>query len=105
MSDTALPWSLSLCLIASAIMLVVGITKNIVDASWQHKCVDAGVAEFYIGDEGQRLVCAWLGNSRAVAARHYLQVTEEDFESAAKCAATGGHNGPQPVTKNPASGP
>lgn len=33
------------------------------------------------------------------------KLAEEDFEGAAKCAATGGHNGPQPVTKNPANGP
>ncbi|MCA9295077.1 MAG: site-specific integrase, partial [Phycisphaerales bacterium] len=27
-------------------------------------------------------VCAWLGNSPTVAARHYLQVTDEDFDRA-----------------------
>jgi len=30
------------------------------------------------------VVCVWLGNSRAVAAKHYLQVTEDHFERAAK---------------------
>ena len=29
------------------------------------------------------VVCAWLGNSRSVAEKHYLQVTEEHFEKAA----------------------
>lgn len=29
------------------------------------------------------VVCAWLGNSRAVAQEHYLQVTDEHFEQAA----------------------
>jgi integrase len=29
------------------------------------------------------VVCAWLGNKRAVAAEHYFQVTETDFERAA----------------------
>jgi len=29
------------------------------------------------------VVCAWLGNSQAVAAKHYLQVTDEHFERAA----------------------
>lgn len=28
------------------------------------------------------VVCAWIGNSAAVAAKHYLQVTEEDFARA-----------------------
>jgi len=34
-------------------------------------------------------VCSWLGNSPVVAAKHYLQVREEDFTraSAVKCAA------------------
>ncbi len=26
------------------------------------------------------VVCAWLGNSQAIAAKHYLQVTEDHFE-------------------------
>lgn len=33
------------------------------------------------------VVCAWIGNSEAVAAKHYLQVTEGDFERAATGAA------------------
>jgi integrase len=33
------------------------------------------------------VVCAWLGNTAAVAAEHYLQVTEEDFISAAQIPA------------------
>lgn len=28
------------------------------------------------------VVCAWMGNSKAIAAKHYLQVTDEDYESA-----------------------
>jgi len=28
------------------------------------------------------VVCAWIGNSQAVARKHYLQVTEEHFERA-----------------------
>jgi hypothetical protein len=49
-------------------------------------------------------VCAWIGNSQPVAAKHYLQLTDERFdraagispnEIAAKCAAerarTDGH--------------
>jgi len=30
------------------------------------------------------VVCAWIGNSQPVAAKHYLQVTDEHFEQAAK---------------------
>lgn len=34
------------------------------------------------------VACKWIGNSAAVAAKHYLQVTQADFEKgAAKCAA------------------
>ena len=29
------------------------------------------------------VVCAWIGNSEAVAAKHYLQVTSEHFQKAA----------------------
>jgi hypothetical protein len=28
------------------------------------------------------VVCAWIGNSQAVAAKHYLQTTDEHFEKA-----------------------
>ena len=28
------------------------------------------------------VVCEWIGNSELVASRHYLQVTDEDFEKA-----------------------
>jgi hypothetical protein len=30
------------------------------------------------------VVCAWIGNSERVVAKHYLQVTEEHFAQAAK---------------------
>ena len=32
----------------------------------------------------EHVVCAWIGNSKAVAREHYLQVTDEHFEQAAK---------------------
>ncbi|NOS99424.1 MAG: site-specific integrase [Phycisphaerales bacterium] len=35
------------------------------------------------------VVCAWIGNSQAVAAKHYLQVTDEHFERAAMSAPGG----------------
>jgi hypothetical protein len=28
------------------------------------------------------VVCSWIGNSQLIAAKHYLQVTDEDFEKA-----------------------
>lgn len=38
------------------------------------------------------VVCAWIGNSEKVAAEHYLQVREEDFQRAAKAGQkTGQH--------------
>jgi len=33
------------------------------------------------------VVCAWIGNTQAVAAKHYLQVTDDHFEKAAQKAA------------------
>jgi hypothetical protein len=33
------------------------------------------------------VVCEWIGNSPAVATKHYLKVTDADFERAAKCGA------------------
>ena len=32
----------------------------------------------------EHVVCAWIGNSKAVAREHYLQITEEHFEQAAR---------------------
>lgn len=43
-------------------------------------------------------VCAWIGNSRAVAAGHYLQVTDADWQRAtggAECGALGAQNAAQ----------
>ena len=33
------------------------------------------------------VVCAWIGHNQLIAAKHYLQVTDDDFERAAKGAA------------------
>ena len=41
------------------------------------------------------VVCAWIGNSRAVAAKHYLQVRDEDFARAATLVAGGAESGAQ----------
>ena len=35
------------------------------------------------------VVCAWLGNSEAIARKHYLQVREVDFQKAARIPARG----------------
>jgi len=43
------------------------------------------------------VACAWIGNTRAVAAKHYLQVTDEHFEQA---AAT-----PEKAVQNPVQQP
>ena len=37
------------------------------------------------------VVCAWIGNSALIANKHYLQVTEADFERGAKSDAIRGH--------------
>jgi hypothetical protein len=45
------------------------------------------------------VVTAWIGNSEPIAAKHYLQVTDADFERAAQNAAqqpqAKAENGPQ----------
>ncbi len=38
------------------------------------------------GEFPEHVVCAWLGNSKAVAREHYLQVRDSDFERAADSA-------------------
>ena len=43
------------------------------------------------------VVCAWLGNSEAIAAKHYLQVTDAHFEAASEKAAQ------KPAQQAPAS--
>lgn len=53
------------------------------------------------------VVCAWIGNSEAIARRHYLQVTEQHFNRAAQnlaqqvaeSACTDLHGKPAPLTK------
>ena len=37
------------------------------------------------------VVCKWIGNSQKVAAKHYLQVTEEHFRKAAQIPAQSAH--------------
>ena len=37
----------------------------------------------------EHVVCAWIGNSKAVARKHYLQVTDEHFERASYVPAGG----------------
>lgn len=37
------------------------------------------------------VVCSWLGNTEAIAAKHYLQVRDEDFSRAAKSGAVAVH--------------
>jgi integrase len=41
-------------------------------------------------DFAMHLVCAWIGNTQLIAAKHYLQVTEADFKRAAKSDAFAG---------------
>ena len=36
------------------------------------------------------VVCEWIGNSSLVAAKHYLQVTDEDFQRASQGGAESG---------------
>jgi len=45
------------------------------------------------------VVCAWIGNSRAVAQSHYLQVTDEHFEQAAMGAESAAQKAAQQVAE------
>jgi len=54
------------------------------------------------------VVCAWIGNSQAVAREHYLQVTDEHFEQASNAlqkalqqAPRTSTHGPGPILTNP----
>jgi hypothetical protein len=56
----------------------------------------------------EHVVCAWIGNSKAVAKEHYLQVTEEHFERAAKILPsdnTAAQNAAQQMHAEPCSTP
>jgi hypothetical protein len=47
------------------------------------------------------VVCAWIGNSALIAHKHYLQVTEADFERGAKSDAETAQKATQhPATQN-----
>jgi hypothetical protein len=39
------------------------------------------------------IVCQWLGNTPRIALKHYLQVTDADFEKAAKVEEKSGAKG------------
>ena len=51
------------------------------------------------------VVCAWMGNSPAVAARHYLQVTDEHFDRANALEGVAQNPAQQVVTSGPKSSP
>ncbi len=58
------------------------------------------------------VVCAWIGNSQPIAAKHYLQVTDEHFERAvgadaggAGCAARNPAQQPHANTREPSQEP
>jgi hypothetical protein len=44
-----------------------------------------------------RVVCKWIGNTERIAAKHYLQVTDDHFER----AAGGDAKGAPPALQNP----
>ena len=48
------------------------------------------------------VVCAWIGNTAAVAAKHYLQVTDADFDRASEGGAESGAPGGEKAAQNPA---
>jgi len=51
----------------------------------------------------EHVVCAWMGNSPAVARKHYLQVTEEHFEQAAMRTESGTRAAQNPAQQPAAS--
>jgi elongation factor P--beta-lysine ligase len=47
------------------------------------------------------VVCQWIGNSEAVAKRHYLQVTDEHFAQAAQGEQTSHHQAKHEAKHDP----
>ncbi len=47
------------------------------------------------------VVCAWIGNTQAVAAKHYLQVRDEDFDRATRRDAKDDARATQKTTQQP----
>jgi integrase len=50
----------------------------------------------------EHVVCAWIGNSKAIAREHYLQVTDEHFEQAAKIFAENNQTTQNPTQQDAA---
>ncbi len=50
------------------------------------------------------VVCRWIGNSQPVAAKHYLQLTDEHFERAAASTPEALQNPVQQVAVEPCEG-
>ena len=48
------------------------------------------------------VVCAWIGNTAAVAAKHYLQITDADFDRASGGGAQSGALDDEKAAQNPA---
>jgi integrase len=58
------------------------------------------------GEYPMHVVCAWIGNTEMIAAKHYLQVTEAHYEQAAqKAAQSAAERGWQRETAVPAESP
>jgi len=51
------------------------------------------------------IICAWIGNTKAVARKHYLQVTEEHFEQAAAGSAEAAQKAAQQALELPRTEP
>src|SRR5262249_43919720 len=47
------------------------------------------------------VVCAWIGNTERIAAKHYLQVTDDYFESASQGGAKSGALAAQKAAQSP----
>jgi len=50
------------------------------------------------------VVCAWIGNTELIAAKHYLQVTDDDFQRATQGAAKSAAVSVQNAVQQPAAG-
>jgi integrase len=51
------------------------------------------------------VVCAWIGNTEMIAAKHYLQVTEDHFRRAAKSGAASRRRGQYRLARNDTTPP
>ena len=71
--------------------------------TWPHLAARPSRETELAAEHPLHVVCAWIGNTTSIAAAHYLQVTDADFERAARGAAKSGAVEVQNAVQQPAA--